>query len=457
MKYILIIITLIVTPTLLVSQIKWSSPTVDTVITNRTIKHKNSRRAIITYIKTETYTNTDKKSDIINKIKKNRITLKLNKSNYTYSISTPTISFISKNNNDNIQISNFIYKNSIKSDSIFSYNNSHDTIPSDTKNYIRSIQTLTIILTQINTGNKNITATFSVEKNKTINIKNSIDISNNQFKLYIPSQPLEQLILQPITESITNTLTINTSSVTTNSFTTSVYIYSLQTTNEVQVKFKNSSERRALYETYLFQKKNRGWFYISAGAIGALSNRTVLINEPTYTNDTFINKTKYKEEPIYTINFTGRLGARLKRKHTVFVEGTYLKQGFNVKYDNINPFLGKHEVINAKEYSVTSLLIGLGYNYTRYSTYRHFFFTTDIALYASVHDYTNASNISPTKNRAGFKIAMGVAYKPNYRHDFKLMPTVFYDVSPYTRENIKTRFYSVGFTLSYGLSVFGYK
>lgn len=461
MKNILIVMILMITPTLLVSQIKWGSPIVDSIIEERTItytgKKHNSKHAIITYTKTEVFKSVDTKKDIIEKIKKSCITLRLQKNNYSYSESPLTTSYLSKNNINTVQISNYNNKGIENSDTISYSKVFFDTVKSDSKTYLKSIKTLTITLTRINTGNKNITLTANLDdKNEKINISHVIDSLKKIINISVPTQTLSSYILQPISESNIYSLTALTSSNTTNSYTTSVYIYSLQPITNTNVKFNSNKERRALYESYLFfQRNNRGWFYISVGAIGTLSNRTILINEPTYTNDTFINKTKYKEDPIYNLNFTARIGTRFKKYHTFFIEGTYLKQGFNVKYDSINPFIGKREIgANSKEYSVSSYLIGLGYNYTTYSPYRHFFFTSDLGVYASIQNNTNAINITPNKNRFGVKIAMGVAYKPNYRHDFKLMPTLFYDLTPYTSQTIKTRFYSLGVTLSYGISLF---
>ncbi len=82
------------------------------------------------------------------------------------------------------------------------------------------IKTLTITLTRINTGNKNITLTANLDdKNEKINISHVIDSLKKIINISVPTQTLSSYILQPISESNIYSLTALTSSNTTNSYT----------------------------------------------------------------------------------------------------------------------------------------------------------------------------------------------------------------------------------------------
>lgn len=261
---------------------------------------------------------------------------------------------------------------------------------------------------------------------------------------------------------LTHTLTLTTAPAATNytvpasTFTMAARAYTLVPQMAHQA---SDTMHRAMYEAYLFRAVSHpGLVYLSAGAMPLLSNRQVLVSTPGFKNDAIINNSKYKENAVYGMGYEFKLGFRLKRNHVLYANAMYWEHGFKASYDQMNPFNGDEAAAyKAAEYKVSSLAFGLGYSYNNYIPGRVCNFTSEFGLYSSTDADTMQTSVVSSNLRVGFKAAAGLCLKPNYRCDFKLMPVFLYDFTAYTKNNISTRFYSVGLLVSFGISLGNYK
>jgi hypothetical protein len=193
------------------------------------------------------------------------------------------------------------------------------------------------------------------------------------------------------------------------------------------------------------------------GIIPSVLNRQVLVNVPVYNNNRFINHTRYNESSSYSVDANAKVGVRLRRKAIIFLDVIYSTRGFKTGYDSINPFSGATDShYTRRDYQMNSLAFGLGYSHNWYVPGRIVHPVLEASLYASrdVNDFYSSPDVN--RIRSGFKLSGGIALKPNNRHDVKIMPTFFYDFTTFVKNDVSTRFYSLGLSISYGVALFNY-
>lgn len=465
MRKILFILISLFIPFAVVSQIYWGVTTFDSTQSMPIIRGNCSKTFTISYIKTIINNNTNSESDVLQRIQTSNITVTNSNNNLSYSATTPTITYKIRNSN---QGTTAIISNQIPDP----VNGSIElSSPQLAVSYTTNTQNITFTLalrtTTINTSIPASVLTSSISLNSitnTVNINYTYNTKTKKIQFSIPylitftATSTTTISIQSQNSSIEYTANVSntTATITSNVFDLPIKVYTLQpiTSPHMSSISINSSKATEIHETYLFKKANPGVLYISLGIIPSIANRHLLVSAPITKSDIVINNSKYYEAPIYNFNINGKIGIRLKRQHIIVADFTYLNQGFKTNYDGINPFTGKSDIqFNNTEYKLSTLAMGLGYSYNPYISNRHLNFASETVIYSSQDNNTIETYTSSNNRRIGFKAALGLSYKPNFRHDFKFMPTIYYDLISFTKNDISTRFYNLGFTFSYGISL----
>lgn len=470
MKYIYTYLCCLIS-VLVIGQERWSEPVYDSsqaTIQYQPKKMPGRKHAIVTYTRISTSHNMNPGSNVLKKVQTSVVTLSLSASTYTYVVSTPTVSHYTKNPDSGV-IDIYSENGQLRTETI-----SND--PSQNTNRLMTYTvfpvtsftlaptTNTIDITY-RTGTKMAQfslagRTFTAPVTYSLTTRNAIRYQIPDFIYATSSAANDTVAIQSIIGSDTMSTTARAGTTIIRnvpaSFTMAAKVYTLSIQ---RTKVNPGTGKKHLYERHLFEIIDHpGVLYISAGIMPLLSNRQVLVNAPSFSNNDIINHSKYNESAIYGMGYNLKIGGRIKRRHIIFADVTYMNHGFKTTYDNIDPFTGNKDVLaKARSYDLNSLLFGLGYSYNNYIVKRILNYTAEISIYSSTDDNDLPTSVPSNNLRIGLKAATGISIKPNYRHDIKVMPTLLYDFTAFTKDAISTRFYSFGLMVSYGVSLFNYK
>ncbi len=461
-------------------QVKWVAPVSDSSLAKVTYTSRpvNSKHAVIVYTKTVTIPSLKANSDVIEQRAITTVTITTSASSYTYAVSVPTVTIKAKDLNTASGI--IIYD--IAGAGVFISTGNLTTmtgaVPVNSLQggltHLRLIANSAALAgigpgipdgvfpaTFTVTGSA---TTYSVDVNYHVHDGNKIEFNIPDVKVPVPSVAgTSTLAVRSLT--VSNTMTFSPAGIglpgatVSNTFALSVNLYTLTPkAPETYTVPYTSGERNQLYEEHLFRSRpNAGIFYLSVGMIPSVLNRQVLVNTSSYDNYGFINDTKYHERSSYNTDLNAKIGVRIRRKTLVFLDVVYSNRGFKTGYDSINPFSGKTDVsVIAKNYKLNTLSFGLGYSFNWYHPERIMSPVFEMGMYASGDLNTVYDSPDVNRIRVGSKVCFGVALKPNNRHDFKIMPTFFYDFTTFVKNDISTRFYSFGLSVSYGIALCNY-
>lgn len=207
-------------------------------------------------------------------------------------------------------------------------------------------------------------------------------------------------------------------------------------------------------------------FYIGIFYTPSAGFRSITIDEPQFADLDALNDRHDAETNRYGHAISLQLGYNYGR-HTVYGEYLHLRQGFNSTNQTINWQTGlPAKAAGQRKYVFSSMGLGIGYNYSGYDhfvntvielgAYYNFFDvyyqdTTTFITEDVVKQYTNPMRTAGLrKNVFGLKAGLGLSLRPTFRWEIKLMPTIYYNLSPLNNGVLETRLYNIGLTLGVG-------
>ncbi len=207
-------------------------------------------------------------------------------------------------------------------------------------------------------------------------------------------------------------------------------------------------------------------FYIGIFYTPSAGFRSITLDEPQFADLDALNDRHDAETNRYGHAVSLQLGYNYGR-HTIYGEYLHLRQGFNSTNQTINWQTGMPAMAaGQRKYVFSSMGLGIGYNYSGYDhfvntvielgAYYNFFDvyyqdTTTFITEDVVKQYTNPMRAAGLrKNVFGLKAGLGLSLRPTFRWEIKLMPAIYYNLSPANNGVIETRLYNIGLTLGVG-------
>lgn len=207
-------------------------------------------------------------------------------------------------------------------------------------------------------------------------------------------------------------------------------------------------------------------FYIGIFYTPSATFRSITIEDPQFADLDAVNDRHDAETNRYGHAVSLQLGYNYGR-HTVYGEYLHLRQGFNSTNQTIDWQTGlPAKAPGQRKYVFSNMGLGIGYNYSGYDhfvntvielgAYYNFFDvyyqdTTTFITEDVVKQYTNPMRAAGLrKNVFGLKAGLGLSLRPTFRWEIKLMPTIYYNLTPTNNGVLETRLYNIGLTLGVG-------
>ncbi len=206
--------------------------------------------------------------------------------------------------------------------------------------------------------------------------------------------------------------------------------------------------------------------YLGVTYTPSVSLHGVAVNSATFTDLNAIFHRDSNEHASYGHSASFQIGYNFRR-HTVYAELLRMRYGFVSKQSIVDWSQGGLAVADIRDISYIFRNSGIGIGY-QYSGYEHLINgAIEMGVYYQFFDVTyqekeaykkdELSTIYPSNmrklqlntNAFGFKLGMGLSIRPNYRVEFKLMPTLFYNTTPANTGSINTYFYNIGVTTGF--------
>ncbi|GAA3934805.1 hypothetical protein GO495_30270 [Chitinophaga oryziterrae] len=315
-----------------------------------------------------------------------------------------------------------------------------DTTTYDTFHLERKLY-LTVTRTYHRNGLVTIDTTISAGLNYMS--KNTVSIWDTiTFKLPKPGSPKDSV-------RILNSLPIDNR--TSSSITDSSHVTHRGTSDTVPLTRK---ALRTLYENGYYATARPPAFYAALSFIPSMAYRMILVNDPQFNKNDLLEKRKLQEKPIFEFAASLAAGIFIKKKHTLYAEYLYIREGFKANQSAVDWASGLPQTTTGKNtYTFYSHGIGVGYicgGYLRSN------FITDIGVYLTwrntyqqnhtkdLYDEALRDHACIAKIGIGYNIRLGTTLS------LKILPVIYYNLSPVNSETLKTRLYNIG--LSTGIS-----
>lgn len=208
--------------------------------------------------------------------------------------------------------------------------------------------------------------------------------------------------------------------------------------------------------------------YFSLNYTPSVAYRSLSVRQSQFSDYASVDKRTANETSIYGDAYNIQAGITYRNKHTIAIEGLFLRQGFRSQNDTIQwpTGLAQPDTIGAKEYRFMYGGLGIGYNYT---TYKHIlnpvvemglyymFINNRIVPMGKTTGYelgkSEQRNIGLHPNQFVGKLGLGISIRPNYRLDIKLMPVIYYNFTTTRGTVLGTRLHNAGITAGIGVRI----
>lgn len=222
---------------------------------------------------------------------------------------------------------------------------------------------------------------------------------------------------------------------------------------------------RQLNKQITAYKKNV-YGYISIHYTPAMAYRSLVVRQAQFADYDMIQRRENAERMIYGYAKGIQGGFLFKRNHTIFLEGSIMKQGFSSKYDTVDLLSGSSSLgaSPVTEYSYKYMGIGIGYNYCPYKSWVnpvlelsvHYMFGNSRL---SVIDSSGERQIKYAEQRSMDiqarqfigKAGFGVSVRPSYAFDIRLMPVFFYNFTTTGNSVLANRLFNIGISCGMGI------
>jgi hypothetical protein len=211
---------------------------------------------------------------------------------------------------------------------------------------------------------------------------------------------------------------------------------------------------RTLYENGYYAIVHPPAFYAALSFIPSRAYRMILVNDPRFDKNDLLEKRKLQEKPIFEFAASFAAGIFIKKKHTLYAEYLYMREGFKANQSAVDWSSGFPQTTTGKNtYTFYSHGIGVGYicgGYLRSN------FITDMGVYLTwrntyQQNHTKELYDEDLRDRACIaKIGIGYSARLGNNLSLKILPVIYYNLSPVNSKTLKTRLYNIG--LSTGIS-----
>jgi hypothetical protein len=186
--------------------------------------------------------------------------------------------------------------------------------------------------------------------------------------------------------------------------------------------------------------------------MGLLSYRNVVINEAQSLHGQDQERRRRNEYSVYRSGFSIQAGLLFGRHHTLYGAYNNLEQGFAADGQSVQWSTGLPVAGSGEHYRFAYKGVELGYRYSGDS--RKINGVLEAGLYhhweqerSGSRDLEQAETI---RNITGVKGALGLNWRPWYRFEVLVLPTVYFNLSPTARGALTTRLLSRGITIGAG-------
>ncbi len=200
--------------------------------------------------------------------------------------------------------------------------------------------------------------------------------------------------------------------------------------------------------------------YLSMNYAPCVSFRAININAPQFSERQEVENRQLNERPTYGFMWNMQVGMTFRSTNTVFIE--LYKSSFGFSSDNAIDWqtgLSEPGSMVAHKYRIFRDGIGIGYNYSGYKRLFNPVFESGV-YYSFIREMGDgrsyddgvdrirnakdmrASGIRP--DFLGLKAGLGLNLRLGYLAEFKVVPTVYYNLSTFNSKQIATRLYNIG-------------
>jgi len=209
--------------------------------------------------------------------------------------------------------------------------------------------------------------------------------------------------------------------------------------------------------------------YASVSYAPSIGFRSLSINTPQFSSTPGLDSRNRNERAIYAQVISVQVGGTFNRVNTFFIEGNTAVFGFNsIMAMNWKTGLDTIGIPNNNyHYRYYRSGLGIGYNYSGFKNlinpvfeaglYCYFTKTFDRSQYDNggtqikIDQDLRDAGVQP--NFVGFKTGIGLNVRCGYLSEVKFVPTLYYNLTAFSKGDIATRFYNVGLSVGFALRI----
>lgn len=220
--------------------------------------------------------------------------------------------------------------------------------------------------------------------------------------------------------------------------------------------------RKIFFKAVQKQTPRRLYFSIGASYMPAIANRHLSFTATTSDLYQAYSTRDGAEYAAYGSAVELRLGLNLGYRHGILITPFYMRQGFYAEDYTVDFSTGlPHAVPGKWRYAVDYLGVGLGYRYSGEQNKFNPVIELGAYLMWQNHEKYETTNtelnlkkeITGTEKTAvGLRVGLGLNYRPGYRFEAFMVPSIYYNVTALHRGRINTTLYNIG--LNTGISYY---